>query len=485
VGRSTICSVIATSFADRRSGGAVATSALDRRHGTRRLAWIALLVAIVSIMLAGCGGAKHRAREPNRGGSINVAIVDTPNTEDLARLTPSLFTSKSNIKVNYTKLDEGTLRDVVTSDLTNRGGQFDVVMIGPYEAPQYAKDGYITDLTSRATSDTAYELGDIIPSIRTSLSYDGRLYASPFYGESSFLMYRKDVLRSAGLTMPAHPTWNQVAGIAGKLNRPNMAGICLRGKPGWGELGASLTTVLNTFGGTWWSAKPNGAPDKAMVDQAAFRNALRFYANLVRDAGEHDAANASFNECLGQYLNGTAAIWYDATVGAGQLEAANSAVRGRNGYAPAPVERTRASGWLWSWALAIPRTSSRRDLAWRYVAWATGPQYIEEAGPRIAGGWAAIPPGTRRSTYEIRAYRNAARAFAKPTLDAIEKAPINDPGTSRRPGNPGIQYVGIPQFRDVGNQCTEQFAAVIRRRSTIDSALANCQNVASAAVGGP
>ena len=462
----------------------VAASGPTHRDGTWRFAWITVLVAIGGAVLAGCGGADHKARESNRGGSINVAIVDTPNTEDLGRLTPSIFTSKSHIRVNYTKLDEGTLRDVVTSDLTDRARQFDVVMIGPYEAPQYAKDGYIADLMSRASSDRAYKLGDIIPSIRTALSYRGRLYASPFYGESSFLMYRKDVLRGAGVTMPAHPTWDQVAAIARKIDGPNMAGICLRGKPGWGELGASFTTVLNTFGGTWWSAKPNSTPDKARVDQPAFRKALRFYVELVREAGERDAANASFNECLGQYLNGKVAMWYDATVGAGQLEASNSPVRGKNGYVAAPVERTRASGWLWSWALAIPRTSNKSDLAWRYIAWATGPQYIEEAGPRIAAGWAAIPPGTRRSTYEIPEYRTAARTFAEPTLDAIQSAPIDDPGTSRRPGNPGIQYVGIPQFQDVGNQCSEQFAAVIRGRSTIDTALANCENVASAAVGG-
>ena len=453
---------------------------------TRRLALLGLLVAIAGGAAAGCGGAaKHEARTSNRDGAINVAIVDTPNTQDLARLTPSLFTSKSHITVNYTNLDEGTLRDVVTSDLTGRGRQFDVVMIGPYEAPQYAKDGYIVDLTRMASSTRPYELGDIIPSIRTALSYRDRLYASPFYGESSFLMYRKDVLRRAGVAMPAHPTWDQVAAIARKVDRPDMAGICLRGKPGWGELGASFTTVLNTFGGTWWSARPDGTPDKAMVQQPAFRSALRFYVDLVREAGERDPTNAAFNECLEQYLNGKVAIWYDATVGAGELEAANSPVKGRNGYVPAPTERTAASGWLWSWALAIPKTSDKSDLAWRYIAWATGPQYIKAAGPRIAGGWAAIPPGTRRSTYEIPQYRTAARAFVRPTLDAIESAPIGDPGTTRRPGNPGIQYVGIPQFQDVGNQCTEQFAAAIRSRSKLDSALANCENVASAAVGGP
>jgi sorbitol/mannitol transport system substrate-binding protein len=261
-----------------------------------------------------------------------------------------------------------------------------------------------------------------------------------------------------------------------------MAGICLRGKPGWGELGASFTTVLNTFGGTWWSAKPDGSVGRAMADQPEFRRALEFYVDLVRDAGESGAASASYNECLAQYLNGKVAMWYDATVAAGLLDASDSAVKGKNGYVPAPVQRTRASGWLWSWALAIPTTSSKADLAWRYISWATGPQYIKEAGPRIPGGWAAIPPGTRRSTYELPEYRKVSRAFAKPTLDAIESAPIDDPGTSERPGNPGIQYVGIPQFQDVGNECTGQFSAVIAGKSSIDSALKNCQRIASRAV---
>jgi sorbitol/mannitol transport system substrate-binding protein len=449
---------------------------------SRRLACITLLIAVAGV-LAGCGSAKHATSDSRNGGTINVAIVNNPNQEDLARLTPSLFTSQSHVTVHYTILDDNTLRQLVTADMASHSSQFDVVMIGPYEAPEYGKDGSIIDLTSMASSDKPYELDDIIPSIRKALSYRGELYASPFYGESSFLMYRKDVLSAAGIKMPAHPTWDQVAAIARRINRPGMAGICMRGKPGWGDLGATFTTVLNTFGGTWWSANANGSVGKAMVDQPAFRRALQFYVDLVRDAGQPNATSDTYNECLALYLSGKVAMWYDATVAAGLLEASDSPVRGKNGYAPAPVELTKASGWLWSWALAIPTSSTKKELAWRYIAWATGPRYIEEAGPIIPGGWAAIPPGTRRSTYDIPGYRKAARAFAKPTFDAIQSAPIDDPGTSKRPGIPGIQYVGIPQFQSVGDQCTEQFAAVIRGASTIDSALAACQDIASAAVG--
>ncbi|WP_028058093.1 ABC transporter substrate-binding protein [Candidatus Solirubrobacter pratensis] len=445
-----------------------------------RVAWIAVLLAIGAVAVAGCGGHKQKGGGTRAGGSINVAIVDTPNMQDLAHLTPSLFTDRTHIKVNYTILDEGTLREVTTRDVASSGRQFDVVMIGPYEAPQFGKDGHIRDLTPMASADRAYRLDDVIPTIRKALSYHGKLYASPFYGESSFLMYRKDVLKRAGIQMPTHPTWRQVAEIARRIDTPARAGICMRGKPGWGELGASFGTVLNTFGGTWWSARPDGSVGRAMVDQPPFRQALQFYVDLVRDAGENGAAGASYNQCLAQYLHGKVAMWYDATVAAGLLEADDSDVKGKNGYARAPVELTRSSGWLWSWALAIPSTSSKAGLAWRYISWASGPQYIHEAGTSIPEGWAAIPPGTRRSTYEIPEYLRAARAFARPTLEAIESAPIDDPGTTKRPGLPASgAYVGIPEYQDVGNQCTEQFSAVIAGRSSIDSALSNCQTIAS------
>ena len=443
----------------------------------------ATVLAVVAAIPAGCGGGSDNksSSSGSKGGTINVAIVDNPQMKDIAKLTPSLFTKQTGIKVNYTILDEGTLRQVTTRDVAAGGRQFDVAMIGPYEAPQFGQNGSLVDLTPYAQKDAAYQYGDLIPAVRNALSADGKMYAAPFYGESSFLMYRKDLLDKAGVTMPEHPTWDQVAAAARKVNSAQTAGICLRGKPGWGDLGASFTTVLNTFGGTWWSANSDGSIGKAEVTQPAFKQALQFYVNLVHDAGEKDAANASFNECLTQYKDGKVAMWYDATVAAGLLEASDSPVKGKNGYAFAPVKDTTSSGWLWTWALAIPKTSSKADLAWKFVSFATGPKYLKEAGSRIPGGWAALPPGTRKSTYEIPEYKKAAAAFAGPTLAAIAAAPIDNPGTTKRPGLPGVQYVGVPQFQDVGNQCTQQFSAVIAGRSSIDSALSNCQQIASRA----
>jgi sorbitol/mannitol transport system substrate-binding protein len=461
------------------------TLQLGWRHHSRRILPV-LAVAAVGIAAVACGDDDDSAEpggaggsDSGEGGEITVAIVGNPQMEDISALTPDLFTAETGIEVNYSVLEEGTLREVVTRDVGGGGQQFDVVMIGMYEAPQFGENGWLTDLTPYAEDDDSYQFNDLIPTVRDGLSVEGKMYASPFYAESSFLMYRKDVLDAAGITMPDNPTWDEVAEIARTVNTDDMAGICLRGKPGWGDLGASFTTVLNTFGGTWWTANDDGTVGEAQVDQPEFKQALQFYNDLIQDAGEDDAANASFNECLAQYQDGKVAMWYDATVAAGTLEADDSPVKGKNGYVTAPVKETDASGWLWSWALAIPQNSPDPDTAWQYISWATGPDYIKEAGTEVPGGWAAIPPGTRASTYEIPEYQEAASAFADATLEAMEAAPIDDPGTTPRPGVPGVQYVGIPEFQDVGNRCTEEFSGVIAGRIDIDAALGACQDIAS------
>ncbi|MEM8902079.1 MAG: sugar ABC transporter substrate-binding protein [Actinomycetota bacterium] len=473
------------------------------RHGRGRRPWflLLLLLAAVSLVAAACGdsddsdagggdGSESDASEAGDDGggssdgggdrSINVAIVGNPQMEDIATLTPELFTDETGIEVNYTILEEQTLREIVTRDVGAGGEQFDVVMIGMFEAPQFGANGWLFDLNDFAADTPAWDVDDIIPAVRGGLSFDGGLYAAPFYAESSFVMYRQDVLDAAGVTMPDAPTWDELAEIARTVDSDEMAGICLRGKPGWGDLGASFTTVLNTFGGTWWLANDDGSIGEAQVDQPEFREALEFYVGLIGDAGQDDAANSSFNECLSLYQNGEVAMWYDATVAAGILEADDSPVQGLNGFALAPTKVTDASGWLWAWALAIPQNSPDPDTAWEYVSWATSEDYINAAGEALPGGWAAVPPGTRESTYANANYLAAAEAFAQKTLDAMLAAPIDSPGTTPRPGLPGVQYVGVPEFQDVGTRCTEQFSAAIAGSTSIDSALSACQDIASA-----
>lgn len=308
----------------------------------------------------------------------------------------------------------------------------------------------------------------------TSLTSDGKVYGEPFYGESSFLMYRKDVLEKKGLTMPAKPTWAEVAALAAKLDgaEPGMKGICLRGQPGWGQVFAPLTTVVNTFGGTWFNA--DWTPG---VNAAPFKEAVTFYVNLVRTHGEAGAPQAGFTECLNNLMQGKTAMWYDATSAAGSLEATDSPNKGKFGYAPAPVVKTASSGWLYTWAWSIQQASKNKDSAWKFISWASSKEYEELVGKQL--GWSRVPAGKRASTYTNADYLKDAAAFAEATRSAIEGADPNNAGVQPRPA-PGIQFIDIPEFPDLGTKVSQDVSAAIAGQMSVEDALNKGQTLAEA-----
>ncbi|MGW6024993.1 ABC transporter substrate-binding protein [Streptomyces sp. NPDC055099] len=426
-----------------------------------------LLAPLLSGCWAGAGGTG------SGGDSINVLMVNNPQMVELQKLTAAHFTKETGIKVNFTVLPENDVRDKISQDFANQAGQYDVATLSNYEIPIYAKNDWLHELGSYTRKDTEYDEKDVLPSMRQSLTGDdGKLYGQPFYGESSFLMYRKDVFEKAGLTMPKKPTWQKVAKLAAEVDgaEPGMKGICLRGLPGWGELIAPLTTVVNTFGGTWFDKGW-----KARLDSPEFKKATRFYVDLVREHGESGAAQSGYAECLNNLTQGKTAMWYDATAAAGSLESAKSPVKGKIGYVPAPVEKTESSGWLYTWAWGLQKASRNPDKAWKFVSWASSKEYEELVGEKI--GWSNVPAGKRASTYANPEYRKEAAAFQDVTHAAIEGAKPRDPGVQPRPA-PGIQFVGIPEFTDLGTKVSQEISAAIAGRQSVDSALKKSQKLA-------
>jgi sorbitol/mannitol transport system substrate-binding protein len=443
------------------------------RINQKRFAIAAILPLAATAALSGCAGAGGGGGGDSEE-SINVLMVGNPQMEDIEKLTADTFTKDTGIKVNYTILPENELRDKVTQDVATGAGQYDVVSVGAYEVPIWAENGWLKPVDEYVDEAEDYDRDDLLEPMVQSLSgEDGSLYALPFYGESSFLMYRKDILQKEGIEMPERPTWDEVATIAAQVDgaAPGMKGICLRGLPGWGEMFAPLTTVVNTFGGTWFTEDW-----EAQVNSPEFTEAVDFYVNLVKEHGEPGAAQAGFTECLNAMSQSKVAMWYDATSAAGSLEdPAVSNVAGKVGYAFAPVKDTDSSGWLWTWSWAMPETTEKADAAAEFMTWATSKEYEELAGNEL--GWSRVPAGKRASTYEIPEYQEAAGEFGPLTLQAIEEADPTNPGVQPRP-TVGIQFVGIPEFQDLGTKVSQEIAAVIAGDGTVQEALDAGQQLA-------
>ena len=401
--------------------------------------------------------------------------IATVNNGDMIRMQgyTDNFTAKTGHTVEWVTLEENVLRQRVTTDISTKGGTFDIMTIGMYETPIWGANGWLVGLDDLSAD---YDAADILPAMAGGLSHDGTLYAAPFYGESSMIMYRADLMDAAGMEMPAAPTWDFIRSAAAAMtDRDNdINGICLRGKAGWGEGGAFITAMSNSFGARWFDMDWN-----AQFDTDAWANTLNFYKGMMDESGPAGYATNGFNENLSLFQQGKCGMWIDATVAASFVTNPNdSTVADKVGFALAPdTGLGKRSNWLWAWALAIPAGTQKEAAAKEFIEWATSKDYIELVAANE--GWANVPPGARTSLYENPEYQKV--PFAQMTLDSILSA---DPQNSTVEPSPyvGVQFAAIPEFAGIATEVSQEFSAAYAGQQTVAEALAKAQAITNEAM---
>jgi sorbitol/mannitol transport system substrate-binding protein len=408
-------------------------------------------------------GAAHAATE------LVVATVNNGHMIEMQKQTKNFEAANPDIKVKWVTLEEGVLRQRVTTDIATKGGQFDVMTIGMYETPIWGKKGWLQELKT----DANYDVDDLLPAMRGGLSVDGKLFAAPFYGESSMLMYRKDLADKVGIQVPERPTWPQIKELAAKIHDPKngVYGICLRGKPGWGDNMAFLSTLVNTNGGQWFDMQW-----KPQLESKPWKDSINFYVDLLTKYGPPGSSANSFNEILALYNEGKCGMWIDATIAASFItDPKQSKVADKVAFAQAPTAVTaKGANWLWAWALAIPAGTKNAAAAQKFITWATSKEYIELVGNSV--GWASVPTGTRKSTYANQKFLSAAK-FALAERAAIDSA---NPSDSTLPKSPyvGVQFAAIPEFQAIGAAVGQEMTAALAGKKTVDQALKASQVIA-------
>ena len=399
---------------------------------------------------------------------LTIATVNNGDMIRMQKLTDDFVAKNPGVELEWVTLEENVLRQRVTTDIATKGGQYDVMTIGTYEVPIWGRQGWLVSLNDLPPS---YDVDDILPAIRGGLTVDGNLYAAPFYGESSMVMYRKDLMEKAGLTMPKAPTWDFIGKAARAMTdkQNEVFGVCLRGKAGWGENMAFLTATANSFGAKWFDMDW-----KPQFDTAAWKKTLTFYIDLMKDAGPPGASSNGFNENLALFQSGKCGMWIDATVAASFVTSPkDSTVADKVGFALAPDTGLGKRGnWLWAWSLAIPAGSKKVESAKKFVAWATSKEYLSLVASKE--GWANVPPGTRASLYANPEYAKV--SFAQMTLDSIKSADPTKPTVDPVP-YVGVQFVAIPEFQGIATAVGQQFSAALAGSLSVDQALQNAQSL--------
>jgi sorbitol/mannitol transport system substrate-binding protein len=399
---------------------------------------------------------------------LTIATVNNGDMIRMQKLTDDFKTLNPGIELEWVTLEENDLRQKVTKDISTKGGQFDVLTIGMYETPIWGKKGWLVEL--KGLDDPK----DLLPAVSGGLSYDGKLYAAPFYGESSFVMYRKDLMEKAGLKMPDAPTWDFILDAAKKMTdrAAGVNGICLRGKAGWGENMAFITTMANSFGARWFDEKWN-----PQFDTPEWKDTLNTYLSIMKDAGPAGASGNGFSENLALFQSGKCGMWADATAaGSFVIDPKASKVADQTGFTLAPDKGLgKRANWLWAWALAVPAGSKKVEAAQKFIAWATSKHYGELVASKE--GWANVPPGTRTSLYANPEYLKV--PFAKMTLASMNAAdPLHS--TVKPAPYTGVQFVAIPEFQGIGTKVGEIFSAALAGQMSADDALKQAQDYTKA-----
>lgn len=426
--------------------------------------WMGRITGTITGALACCLATAAAAQADT---TLTIATVNNSDMIVMQKLSGEFEKANPGVHLRWVTLEENVLRQRLTTDIGTNGGQFDIMTIGLFEAPLWGKNGWLVPFGAPPAS---YDLPDVLPTVRDGLSYDGKLYALPFYAESQMTIYRKDLFERAGLSMPDQPTWAQMGEFAKKLHDPahGVYGMCLRGKPGWGENMGQIATVVNSYGGRWFDMgwKPQLTSD-------AWKKGVSTYVDLLRQYGPPGSSSNGYNEVLALFAGGKCAMWDDATVSGGLLsDPKQSAVADKLGFVHAPYGTVdKGNHYLWVWALAVPKSSKSPEAAQNFIYWATSKDYIDLVAK--TQGVVTVPPGTRSSTYANPEYQKAA-PFARVTLDAVQTADMGDATVEKVPYR-GISFVAIPEFQAIGNRVGQEMAAAIAGQKTVDEALASAQ----------
>ena len=413
-------------------------------------------------LISACSSSGHKIQ------TVNIAIVNNPDLVRLKSLSAVFQEKHPEIKLRWLTLEENMLRQRVTVDVAAQSGQFDIVSIGSYEIPMWARQGWLKqidypDILNRST--------DYLDSIRKIVTHEGRLYAAPLYGESSFTMYRKDLLAKSDMQMPDYPSWAFVEKAAQELHDPasGVYGVCLRGKAGWGENVALLTAMGNSFG-----ARLFDEAWRPQFNTPEWKRTLTTYVRLIRHYGPPGSSVNGFSENLALFSAGRCGIWIDSTVaGSFVTNPQTSAVADKVGFAFAPnAGLGKSANWLFAWALAIPAASRKSQAAQAFISWATGPEYTRLIVQKY--GWAAVPPGTSKTLYANPEYQNKV-PFSAVTLKSIEAADPVHPAV-KPVLYVGVQFATIPEFQGLGTQAGLHFSAAVAGTESPLTALTKVQS---------
>ena len=365
---------------------------------------------VLSMGMTGCGSASSGSAsseikesssatatsdKPYAGTTINF-LADSRSEYDKMLTMIDQFEEKTGIKVNYTSLQETQMRSKTALEVSADSTDLDVVMVDFMYLDEYAKSGYLanlTDLFGKVCPD--FSTDDYMEAFIDACSVDGSLYGVPLYQDCNLMVLRGDLLEKYNLEIPK--TYDELMEVAKTIdeNEDGVYGIAMRGAAGAGVNEWTWPTFLSGFGGRYYDDTYT-----ATLNSQEAVDALTYYNDILRNYGPSGIANYSYTEVQNDLMQGNAGIMIDsATLAIRCEDPSASKVAGKLVYAPVPSkgDGTTADSGFYSWILSIPEHSAKKEAAAQFVEWLTSADIAGKCG-------FSAPNSALESTYNVNGY---------------------------------------------------------------------------------
>ncbi len=291
---------------------------------------------------------------------------------DLIRPMLGDFEKLSGIQVDMSVYPEDQFRTKLTIELLSGTSDVDTFMLMPgQDLERFTQSGWLEPLNGYLGSQSLlwpdYDAPDLFESALQEGSLQGKYYTIPIQLETSLLAYNKDILSRYHVAVPR--TMDELLEAARRVytgSGGRVYGITLRGKKAAAT--SQWVDFLHSYGGTWLDGDGMSA-----VDSPAAISATAMYGELLFKYGPKSAPSNSWYESISIFMQGKAAMIYDASVFKAEYEnPAASAVAGKVGYAVIPAGPAGSIPHVSTWCLGINSGSRRKAASWLFIQWTTG-----------------------------------------------------------------------------------------------------------------
>ncbi|AZI45045.1 ABC transporter substrate-binding protein (plasmid) [Deinococcus psychrotolerans] len=291
------------------------------------------------------------------------AAYSEANIKDM---TKAFEAKNPGVKINLEFVPYEGLHDKIVSSASAGSNGYDVVLFDVIWPTEFAKNGFLTDVTSRIP---AADNTRVFSGAWTTVTADGKRYGMPWILDTKYLFYNKDMLKKAGIAAPPK-TWEELQKQAAIIKAKKLVEYPIVWS--WSQAEALIcdyTTLLSAYGGQFYTG------GKPAFNTGGGLKALQYMTGSLKSGLSNPNSTEYLEEDVRKvFSDGKAAFALNWTyMYAMANDPKQSKVAGNVGIVPAPGAAgvSQASAMNGSMGLGIPTGSPHKDEAWKFIQYLT------------------------------------------------------------------------------------------------------------------